>query len=119
MVASGGRVAVGERTPCRLTITADTSSCSAAVAPSAASAAAISAAGSRPPNVRVGFAMPCPIVPGCRAERQYSESQVADTGTAPVGELRGRALGALPSPLRFSGWCFPLMEVRSWRFLTY
>ena len=24
----------------------------------------------------------------------------------------------LPSPLWFSGWCFPEMEVHSWRFIT-
>ena len=44
MVASGGWVAVGERTPCRLTITADRSSSSAAIAASPTNTATSNAA---------------------------------------------------------------------------
>ena len=31
---------------------------------------------------------------------------------------RCRALGVFPSPLWFSGWCFPKMEVDCWRFMV-
>src|SRR2546423_14707379 len=37
--------------------------------------------------------------------------------TRTIGSSRSfRALGVFPSPLWFSGWCFPEMEVDCWRF---
>ena len=77
------------------------------------------------------------VLRACDRRGEQDRRQYEDRGPATAGPIPGThgvtpllafvlvvlsantKFGVLPSPLWFSGWCFPEMEVDCWRFITH